>query len=67
MEGLLAEHGNVGDDRLLLMSALIVADELWDARASVSVSEIALRQANERAQAAEEKLSAARPARKGAA
>ena len=24
------EHGNVGEERLLLMAALTIADELWD-------------------------------------
>lgn len=32
IDGLAAEFGQVGDDRLLLMTALLVADELWDAR-----------------------------------
>ena len=31
MEALAREHGNVGEERLLLMAALIIADELWDA------------------------------------
>ena len=29
------EFGNAGQDRLMLMAALIIADELWDARAEV--------------------------------
>jgi cell division protein ZapA len=32
IDGLAAEFGQVGDDRLLLMTALLVADELWDVR-----------------------------------
>ena len=36
MDGLTEQFGNVGDERLLLMSALIIADELWDARESAS-------------------------------
>lgn len=32
IEGLAAEFGQVGDERLLLMAALLIADELWDAR-----------------------------------
>lgn len=32
VEGLAAEFGQVGDDRLLLMAALLIADELWDVR-----------------------------------
>ena len=31
MEALSLEHGNVGEERLLLMAALTIADELWDA------------------------------------
>lgn len=34
-DALLAEHGNAGEDRLLLMTALMIADELQDARAQV--------------------------------
>lgn len=32
MDGLVAEHGQVGDDRLLLMTSLLIADELHDVR-----------------------------------
>jgi cell division protein ZapA len=32
VEHLTLEFGQVGDDRLLLMAALLVADELWDTR-----------------------------------
>lgn len=32
IEALAAEFGQVGDERLLLMAALLIADELWDAR-----------------------------------
>jgi cell division protein ZapA len=31
MEALSSEHGSVGEERLLLMAALTIADELWDA------------------------------------
>jgi cell division protein ZapA len=31
MDGLTREHGNVGEERLLLMTALLIADDLWDA------------------------------------
>jgi cell division protein ZapA len=27
-----AAHGRVGDERLLMMAAVMIADELWDAR-----------------------------------
>lgn len=32
VEGLVAEFGQVGEDRLLAMAALMIADELFDAR-----------------------------------
>lgn len=32
---LLAQHGNAGEDRLLLMTALLLADELQDARSAL--------------------------------
>ncbi|MCK5712386.1 MAG: cell division protein ZapA, partial [Hyphomicrobiaceae bacterium] len=32
VEDLTREFGNVGEQRLLLMAALYIADELWDAR-----------------------------------
>ncbi|WP_424958679.1 cell division protein ZapA [Hyphomicrobium sp. 1Nfss2.1] len=34
MDGLKKEHGNVGEERLLLMTALMIADDLWDATAA---------------------------------
>ncbi|MDX2257553.1 MAG: cell division protein ZapA [Hyphomicrobiaceae bacterium] len=30
LEGLVAQHGQIGNERLLLMAALIIADELLD-------------------------------------
>lgn len=35
LEDLMREHGNVGDERLMLMAALTLADELFDARSDV--------------------------------
>ena len=35
LDGMLQEHGAVGDERLILMAALMVTDELFDARADV--------------------------------
>lgn len=32
VDNLVSEFGNVGDDRLMLMAALMIADELLDAR-----------------------------------
>ena len=35
LDALIEEHGAVGDERLILMAALTVTDELFDARADV--------------------------------
>lgn len=37
VEQLTLEFGQVGDDRLLLMAALLIADELWDTRQALEV------------------------------
>jgi cell division protein ZapA len=34
MDGLKREHGNIGEERLLLMTALMITDDLWDATSS---------------------------------
>jgi cell division protein ZapA len=34
-DALKSQYGPVGPERLLLMAALLITDELWDARASV--------------------------------
>jgi cell division protein ZapA len=44
---LIAEHGRIADEDLLLMSAILIADELWDERAA--------RQAKDNKQAADKK------------
>jgi cell division protein ZapA len=36
LASLVAEFGQVGDERLLVMTALMIADELFDARAALS-------------------------------
>ena len=36
LHGLVAQFGQAGDDRLLLMAALLIADELVDARAQLA-------------------------------
>jgi cell division protein ZapA len=37
MDGIKREHsGSISDDRLLLMTALLIADDLWDATAGDS-------------------------------
>jgi cell division protein ZapA len=33
LNGLIQQVGQAGEDRLLLMAALLIADELWDVRA----------------------------------
>jgi cell division protein ZapA len=35
LDGMVQEHGAIGDERLILMAALAVTDELFDARADV--------------------------------
>ncbi len=35
LDTLMREHGGVGDERLVLMAALTIADELFDARADI--------------------------------
>jgi cell division protein ZapA len=35
LDGLMREHGAIGDERLVLMAALTLADELFDARADI--------------------------------
>ena len=36
LDTLVAQYGQAGDDRLLLMAALLIADELWDARTQLA-------------------------------
>jgi len=36
---LIAEHGRIGDEHLMLMSAILIADDLWDERAGKSASD----------------------------
>ena len=36
---LVAEHGRIGEEDLLLMSAILIADELWDERAAKQSAE----------------------------
>ena len=38
MDGLTREHGNIGEERLLLMTALLIADDLWDATSGDQVA-----------------------------
>lgn len=41
LDGLKREHGNAGDDRLLLLTALMIADDLWDATSGEAEPEAA--------------------------
>lgn len=36
VEDLKRQFGNAGEERLVLMAALLIADELWDARAALA-------------------------------
>lgn len=36
LDALFKEHGNVGDERILLMAAIMLADELFEARTSLA-------------------------------
>ena len=47
VEALTREHGNVGEERLLLMAALLITDELWDARAALAETPAAPSRAKE--------------------
>lgn len=40
------KFGQVGDDRLILMASVVVADELWDLRRQLQESKTALAEAN---------------------
>lgn len=42
LDSLVAEHGQVGDDRLLLLSALLIADDMLEARSRVAALETLL-------------------------
>ncbi|MEQ1670016.1 MAG: cell division protein ZapA [Hyphomicrobium sp.] len=35
LDGLMQEHSGIADERLVLMAALMIADELFDARADI--------------------------------
>ena len=35
LDGLVREHGAIGDERLMLMAALMMTDELFEARADI--------------------------------
>lgn len=39
LDSLTAEFGQAGDERLLLMAALLISDELFDARSRIDVLE----------------------------
>ena len=39
VDTLVREYGSVGDERLMLMAALLITDELWDARAALDAAQ----------------------------
>lgn len=39
LDALVAQFGQAGNDRLMLMAALLIADELWDARTMTYASD----------------------------
>lgn len=41
LDGLVEQFGQAGNDRLMLMAALLIADELWDAKARLAKLEAA--------------------------
>lgn len=55
LDGLFAEHGNVGDERVMLMAAIMIADELFDVRAELEREKSARAFAEELAEEAAEK------------
>jgi len=61
LDALFKEHGNVGDERILLMAAIMLADELFEARAALATEREAREFAEELA------MEAAEEARKTAA
>jgi cell division protein ZapA len=45
VEGMKRKFGQVGDDRLILMASLVLADELWELRRHVAEMKIAMAEA----------------------
>jgi cell division protein ZapA len=39
VDALVREYGSVGDERLMLMAALLITDELWDTRAALEAAQ----------------------------
>jgi cell division protein ZapA len=39
VDKLVREYGSVGDERLMLMAALLITDELWDAKAALDAAQ----------------------------
>jgi cell division protein ZapA len=42
VEEISRQFGNAGDERILLMAALLIADELWDARVALAEKAVAV-------------------------
>lgn len=48
LDSLIAEHGQVGDDRLLLLSALLIADDMLEAKARADALEALVQSVSKR-------------------
>lgn len=62
VEGLAAEFGQVGDERLIVMASLLIADELLEAREQLAIMLARVPQLAEPAEPAEQETPAARAA-----
>jgi cell division protein ZapA len=54
VEAMRRKFGQVGDDRLILMASLVVADELWDLRRQIEVMKTTLVEARRDKSASDE-------------
>lgn len=54
VEAMKRKFGQVGDDRLILMAALMVTDELWDARRQMQEMKVGLAEARRDKSASDE-------------
>jgi cell division protein ZapA len=52
------KFGQVGDDRLILMASLVVADELWELRRQIQETKVAVAEANRGKSAADQTVKA---------
>jgi cell division protein ZapA len=52
------KFGQVGDDRLILMASLVVADELWELRRQIQETKVVVAEANRGKSAADQTVKA---------